>query len=177
MDAAWSLMTGPGPTDSVTLTRLCGIAGCTPKVVYQHFESLNHVLGETSIRAFVAWAADIESAIGEVDDPAERLRRRGKAYVDWGLEHPQAYHALFDKSNPHYPGPDTGFVNLLVDLAELHGLAPDDPQVKVLGLAHWAAVHGLTTLVISRPRLADAYPDAYELLRRAMDPSWQQIPG
>lgn len=88
-----------------------------------------------------------------------RLRRRGRAYVSWGVGHPAAYRVLF-LSPPleTAPGsaPGRGFEPLVADLAQWLDRDPTDPAVLVTALAHWSAVHGLTSLVITNPQLPES---------------------
>lgn len=171
LKAAWSLLTRPGPDERVTVTRLCGAAGCSPRTLYQHFDSLDQLLAETSRRAFTKWAADIEAAIGHNEDPRERLCRRGHAFIDWGLQHPHAYRALFVNLPSYQSNDGPGFRELLQDIAAVHGLQSDDKRVTVLGLAHMAGVHGLTCLAITQPHMpTDIRTAAYELLCANLDP-------
>jgi Tetracyclin repressor-like, C-terminal domain len=87
------------------------------------------------------------------------LRRRGRAYVQFGLEHSEAYRVLFMTG---YPGRDpshafagagarsfghlVGAVRRAIDAGLLRRV---DPVVAATGF--WTAVHGITSLLISMP--------------------------
>lgn len=172
LDATWHLMTRPAPKVPVTLTRVCGAADCTPHAVFQHFDSLDHLVRDTSIRAFTEWAHDIESGVGATEDPLERICRRGAEYVRWGVQHPLAYQALFGAEPTIAARPGFGYAELLADVAMVNGLAPDDPALPALGLAHWAGVHGLTMLSIADPSIPeDVLMVAYRHLCSSLYPS------
>ncbi len=157
IDACWSLLTeaaadGPPPT----VAAICARAGCTPPTLYHHFGDLDTLHHESCRRAFTEWAEVIEAQVDTAHDPAERLRRRGHAYVSWGVAHPQAYRVLFIDPRPAASPDDglgAGFVALMADVAELCGRTPDDPRVLEISLAHWAAVHGLTCIAVRETAL------------------------
>ena len=91
-----------------------------------------------------------------VADPLERIRRRGEAYVRFGLDNPEHYRVLF--MGPRHASASTdqmkewaAFEHLVDDVkaAIVSGQVAGDPFVAALGL--WATVHGITSLMITMP--------------------------
>lgn len=198
LDAVWRMLEEHPDARALTVAAVCDRAGCTPPTLYHHFADLAALVAAASSRAFAAWAAQVEHEIGaahsaqhggegpgdaghpgEPDraacadlEPAQRLRRRGAAYVAWGVAHPAAYRALFlTPGMGGGDGPGHGFRELLADLAALAGTSPSDPALLPRALAHWSAVHGLTCLAITVPDLPTGLRDAaYDQLSGALTP-------
>ncbi|MBK7720705.1 MAG: TetR/AcrR family transcriptional regulator [Austwickia sp.] len=166
LDACWQILL-EGRT--ATVATVCGEAGCTPPTLYHHFGDVVGLHRAACQRAFAQWSQELEHRIGESADPAERVRRRGRAYVEWGVAHPAAYRVLFIDARGPGTGdrPGSGFTQLLEDLAELRATTMEDPALLVEAFAHWSAVHGLTCLALDRPELPASLRAA--TLTRLMD--------
>jgi AcrR family transcriptional regulator len=93
-------------------------------------------------------------------DPLEALRRRGRAYVRFGLENAEAYRVLFmhhkdeipETVDPKELGDSAAFMHLVEAVQRCLDqgvLRPADPMRLAVGL--WVLVHGLTSLLISLP--------------------------
>lgn len=155
--ACWAaLLANSQSGAAVSVAGICRDAGCTPPTLYHHFANLADLQRVTCEEAFERWARTLDREIGTLTSPRERVRRRGHAYVLWGIDNPGAYRVLFINPNPSAEtgtGPGRGFTPLLTDLSAALELDPSDPQVLTAALAHWSAVHGLTSLLISNPHL------------------------
>src|SRR3712207_4649651 len=95
------------------------------------------------------------------DDPLESLRLRARAYIGFGVEHPQHYRLLMmtvhEKSLEELDWETSSgvkaFMNLVgavqrcIDAGSLP--APEGAERIALGL--WAAMHGITSLLITFP--------------------------
>ncbi len=146
-------------------------AGCTPPAIYMHFadkQELFHAVCN------VRWAEFNEAmdAAGQLsDDPLESLLLRGRAYVRFGLEHPEHYRLLMmtGTDDPHDGVLDTNAAesNMLGAVAFQHlvaaverciesgALRPTDPFNAAIVV--WAAAHGITSLLITSPNFP--WPD------------------
>ena len=105
------------------------------------------------------------------NDPVRRLRKAGRAYVDFGLANPHAYEFAFVLHRPegspaNAPHPAYGLLRGLVQrcIAEKRFRAMD---VDVASQALWTAVHGITAMLIARPDFPWADRDA--VIRRVID--------
>jgi hypothetical protein len=91
------------------------------------------------------------------------MRARGRAYVRFGVEHPEHYRIMF--MGPAYATPDqwndllsTGSFAHLIDglraVADAGMLdATSDEALLETALHVWASIHGLTSLLVARPTM------------------------
>jgi AcrR family transcriptional regulator len=150
------LLAKTGDESRVSMREVAAAAGVTPPAIYLHFADKAELMVAVCQREFGAFDRFVEAAIASIEDPVERLRERGRAYVRFGIEHPEQYRILFmDRTMPlPMPAMDaaTGFGHLVANVEEAiasGGLAPGDPLVMSSGL--WAVVHGITSLTIAVP--------------------------
>lgn len=181
IQACWDgLLRSSSDGGTVTVASICRAAGCTPPTLYHHFANLEELRRSACGRAFEDWSRDIDQRLGVNDSPADRLRLRAQAYFDWGTANPAAYRVLFLADTPVTGAtsqPGRGFDALVADLATLMGRAPEDPFIATAALAHWAAVHGLTTFAITTPGVpADVWRHALDYLAATL-PTDQAFPG
>jgi hypothetical protein len=95
--------------------------------------------------------------VAGIEDPTEQLAERGRAYVDFGVRHPEHYRVMFmGKTVGHGDDatiPDaSGFTSLVDNVQrcmDAGSIAPEDPLVVATGL--WTVVHGITSLAVSVP--------------------------
>jgi WHG domain-containing protein len=95
---------------------------------------------------------------------------RGRAYVGFGLDNPEPYRVIFMRKPSDTPLPwqvdkilnASAFGHLLEDVrtAIAAGLIEGDPMLVSISL--WTAVHGLTSLLISKPRFP--WPEVHVLV-------------
>ncbi|MFN2589659.1 MAG: TetR-like C-terminal domain-containing protein, partial [Actinomycetota bacterium] len=117
---------------------------------------------------FAAFDLFIEEAAAGATDPLDALRLRGRAYVRFGLDRPEQYRILFMTPPPAGWTADrilenAAFGHLLQTVQaclDAGVLAPANPVLVSLGL--WAAVHGVTSLLITKPEFP--WPDVDQLV-------------
>jgi AcrR family transcriptional regulator len=135
--------------------------GVSAPAIYLHFANKDELLHAVCAERFRLLHAHLEAAVEGVDDPVEQLRRRGRAYVDFGLRHPEHYRLLFMTRNATMQGPNaedldvSGFAELVRNVERCiaaGAVAPVDPVLAATGL--WVAVHGVTSLAIAMPTYA-----------------------
>lgn len=129
----------------------------TPTAIYHHFRNKEALLTELSNADFRALATAFQR-IGRIDDPIERLRRLGSAYVEFALEHPMQYQLMFMTAHPQLAGKDQledpggnayGFLRQTCEQAIASGrLRPEYHDPDELGQIVWASLHGLIALHI-----------------------------
>jgi AcrR family transcriptional regulator len=175
LDVAEQLVVKAGNADAVSIRAIADAVGVTPPSIYLHFPDKEALVFAVSERRFEEFDNTIESAGATTDDPIESLRRRGRAYVQFGLEHPEAYRVLFMTT---YPGDDpldalrgagARSFQHLVDAVQrgidAGALRPVDPLLAAIGV--WTSVHGITSLLISMPEFP--WPDREKLLDHVCD--------
>src|SRR5262249_3659884 len=156
--------------DAISMRAVADAVGVTPSAIYRHFTDRNELIFEVCERRFRELDQVIEQAEASSPDPLESLRRRGRAYVRCGVAHPEEYRILFMIKPGLTPdwttirimqGPVvTHLVQAVQACLDAGVIRPADPTLVAFGL--WSAVHGLTSLLITKP--AFPWPDLDELL-------------
>ena len=159
LEAAERLLVETGDEEAVTIRAVADAVGVTPPSVYLHFADKDELLFAICERHFAQLDRVTEKAAAGSNDLLEALALRGKAYIRFGVEHPEQYRILFMRKPSHTPEDfqvdrlrDAAAFNHLVEHVArcVHaGLFEGDPLMISLGL--WATVHGLTSLLISKP--------------------------
>jgi len=142
----------------------------TPTAIYHHFANKETLLTELCSQDFRALAAAFQR-IGRVEDPVERLRRIGAAYVEFGLDNPMHYQFMFMTVRPG-PGPEEALMDpsedayaFLVGTVEEAIAAgrfrPEYRHPHQVAQILWGALHGLISLRIAKTH--DAWVDFHDI--------------
>jgi AcrR family transcriptional regulator len=167
LDAAQRLLIETGSEEAVSIRRIAEAVGVTPPSIYLHFADKDELIFAVCERQFEALDRMMQEAVVGIDDALDELYARGKAYVRFGLEHPEEYRILFMRVGSHAPGADdegrirraSAFDHLVEAVARCveAGALPKGSEPFSVALELWAVVHGLTSLVISKPMFS--WPD------------------
>src|SRR5439155_21737697 len=104
---------------AVTMRAVADRIEYSPTAIYLHFADKEALLQELVSSDFATLAAHFQK-LGKIDDPVERLVKCGKAYVEFGIEHPNHYLLMFTMRPPPGVGPKQE------DLVEKRGNARRD---------------------------------------------------
>ena len=149
--AARTLYLERGP-EAVTMRAVAERVGVTATALYRHFPDKDALLKEVVGEGSRLLGSHLFRAL-EASTPLERLRATALAYLDFAVDQPQAYRALFD---PTEGGDDTSPVHrqrgavrrFLRDRVregmEAGVIAQGDPDGVSLTL--WSLLHGLASL-------------------------------
>jgi AcrR family transcriptional regulator len=157
--AAERLLIERGGEDAVSMRAIADAVGVTPPSIYLHFADKEElVLAVCDARFEELTRRSAEAAAGATD-PVDEIRRRGRAYIQFGLDNPEQYRALFLLPKPRSVTPEELAKSAcLLELVEAVGrgidaglIAAEDPVLAAVGL--WAAVHGLVSLLITNHEL------------------------
>ena len=153
------LMIETGSAEAVSIRAIADAVGVTPPSIYLHFPDKASLILAVCERHFETFDSVIEAAGRSTDDPVESLRRRGQAYVRFGLENPEPYRILFMTRNDSAQQRDVvvgagarafqHLVDAVQRCIDAGAFRPVDPVLAATGV--WAAVHGVTSLLISLP--------------------------
>ncbi len=171
--AAEQLLIEAGGDAGLTLRSVAQRVGVTTPSLYRHFPDKASLVGAVCLRVWDELTESMQRAFRQNQDPFQALRDAGRAYVQFGLEHPVQYRLLLMR-----PGPQTtdgrpsaqdeaalacfrsvvDAVNHCVTAGVLRG----DPETIAHSL--WATVHGCVSMLISMPpfpvpRDVDAFLD------------------
>jgi AcrR family transcriptional regulator len=154
------LLIRTGSVEAVSIRDIAEEIGCTPPSIYLHFEDKDTLVFAVCERIFETLESVSRAARQGVADPVEAVRQCGRAYVRFGLEHPEQYRILFMSRAQDSISPllldrlrrASGF-DLVVDSAQRcvdAGMFPaEDAFFLACGL--WSSVHGITSLLIAKP--------------------------
>jgi AcrR family transcriptional regulator len=157
LDAAREMFVRKG-YEATTMRAIANRIEYTATAIYHHFPSKEHLLTELAAMDFRTLAVAFQR-IGQIEDPIERVRRIGAAYVDFALEHPMQYQLMFMTPHPVMdvkgitrgdPSQDAyAFLREAWTAAIASGrLRPEFRDPEELAQMCWSSLHGLLALHI-----------------------------
>ena len=180
LDATERLLIRTGDQEAVSIRAIAKAVGVTPPSIYLHFADKAELIFAVCAQHFVALDEAIETAAVGATDPVDELRLRGKAYVRFGVEHPEQYRILFmsrPSSMPDAWTPETMLENAAFThhLEAVQRAFPDVPDAYLVAIGLWVTVHGVVSLLISHPDFP--WPDLDALLDHLLDTQGRGIAG
>lgn len=160
LDAARDLFLSEG-YEHVSMRKIAQRIEYSPTTIYLHFADKDDLLDSLCAEALGKLVERMEIIDRQGGDALTRLRNGLRAYVEFGLENPQHYMLTFVAA-PAPRGPDEftrrqamgkqafdGLRRAVQACVDAKAFRPLD--VEVTSQVIWAALHGLTALLISRP--------------------------
>jgi len=142
--------------ESFSLRKLAQQIGYSPAAIYRYFKSKDDIFACLTEESFDLLIQASSSVTAEPDEnPVSVLKRGMHAYVAFGLDHPDHYRIAFllgvtNAKRPHRPRAAYDALRVriqqCIDAGRIH---PGDPHLLAQSL--WAAVHGVTSLLVQRP--------------------------
>lgn len=159
LDATLRQLVATRSPDRVTIATIVTEAGCTPPSLYHYWSTRDLLLREASAYGWAQFRVSQTDAVADDLAPVERLRLRGRAYLDFALAQPALFRVLFlepPAAGPGEPPPETGSAlrDLVADVTAAMAsgqLRTADPLTTALAL--WAAMHGVAALWAATPNL------------------------
>jgi AcrR family transcriptional regulator len=163
LDAAQSLFAQKG-VHAVSTRQIAEIAGISQPALYAYFATKDDIAAELCVRAFAILGQRMDRARADYRPTAENFERCLRVYIDFGLDHPDAYRVAFmlEKSVDGSFLEKTGgkpmeagkavfavFVEMVGEFHARGETVSDDPMAAAQVL--WAGLHGLVSLLIARP--------------------------
>ncbi len=161
LDAARDLFVREG-FENVSMRKIAEKIEYSPTTIYLYFQDKADLLDCICEETFARLVRKQNSIDQSGGDPLERLKRGLKAYIEFGLKHPNHYKVAFMMSEP-FDDPEhcvrsrtmgeKAFDHLRRELAncsDQHLIEVDD--VEATAQAMWATIHGLTSLLIAHPK-------------------------
>ena len=143
---------------SVSMRKIAERVGCAPGTIYLYFEDKDALLSAICVETFAKLNKRMEAIRNDQGDPLERLRRGGRQYVQFALDHPYHYLVTFgltgvahSKNDEARQAGEHSFncmrecVRLCIDA----GLLRID-DVEQVAQSLWACLHGVVMLLISK---------------------------
>ncbi|MDM5176116.1 TetR/AcrR family transcriptional regulator [Massilia sp. DJPM01] len=146
-----------GGARAITLRKVAEEAGFSTTVVYALFEDKATLITQAMDSDLLNLAKAMRAATDPALPPIDNIKRAGRAYVKFGMLHPDQYALVFLERRPHAP----------VESAKIeHGNQTQDPyafghqlfatlaasgQVRAdrldsMGQIFWEGIHGMTSL-------------------------------
>jgi len=151
-----------------TIRKIADEVGVSSTALYMHFRDKDQILKEICRTAMATMLANNTEISRRPIDPVGRVRMMLQAYMDFGLENPNAYRLVFCETVSE-SAPDRSeligdlgdqtyecFKGVVAEMAADGRLRYGDTEAATQML--WTACHGLVALKISRPEF-DWRPD------------------
>src|ERR1017187_1579699 len=146
--------------ENVSMRRIAEKIDYSPTTVYLHFVDKADLLFHICEQTFAKLVAQGDKLVAQKIDPLTKLKMFGRAYIEFGLKHPDYYKLTFmvqheqDELEARYENSMAqrafGILRLCVEECIAKGVfRPLD--LSQTSQALWAGVHGITSLLIARP--------------------------
>ena len=163
--AAEELLASSGSEEAVSIRAVAEAVGVTAPSIYRHFPDKAHLIFEVCSRRFEEMDRNVVVPILAAEhDPVEALVELARAYVRFGLAHPEHYRVMFMANADHSPelyaeanvvedGSLGTIISLLQRAIDAGRIRPGAGDAVVLTYVLWTALHGVVSLAIGRPHL------------------------
>ena len=177
LDAARMMFLHHG-CEAVTIRKIAAAIHCAPGTIYLHFADKGEIFESLCSETFQRLSARLAAIAGDDDDhPLECVRRGGRAYIAFALEHPSHYQVTFltakkgSGKKRHDNILDAGlqcFGNLqrmVTSCAAAGCLRVND--VDEVSQVIWSSLHGLVSLLITHAEFP--FVEQSRLVERHLD--------
>jgi AcrR family transcriptional regulator len=161
LDAARELFVKEG-YENVSMRRIAEKIEYSPTTIYLYFEDKTELFFAICDETFARLSKKLEAIYKECHDPVECLRRGCRAYVDFGLKHPNHYkltfinHPTLSVGKEHYLRDDSAGMQAFDNMRKSVQSCIDhktlrETDAEAVAQALWAIIHGVTSLLITKP--------------------------
>jgi AcrR family transcriptional regulator len=168
--------------ENVTTRKIAERVGISQTALFSYYKTKDEILGRLMQDAFGELAHALANAGDAAADTRDWLQRAVAGYVGFGLKYPDEYRLAFMVVKAHKKTADTSsaqpgivqrialpvFQQLERKVAEAMAagaLRGDLGSPMLVAQTLWAAMHGLTALLIARPRPHFPWEDLDDLIR------------
>ncbi len=159
--AAERILIETNDESALSIRAIASAVGVTPPSIYLHFADRNDLVFAVCEKQAEQLDQAMEEAAAAGTDAWDRIRRRGAAYMRWGMDNPEHYRILM-MSRPDNT-PDRFVDERLADTAGLEAVTADLAAAAAEGTISavpdagkkaellWMVIHGMVSLFISKP--------------------------
>lgn len=161
--AAGRLLAEKGDEEAVSIRMIADAVGVTPPSIYLHFPDKDTLIQAVCEQRFAEFDEALEAAAARESGALSALRARGRAYVEFGLRHPESYRVIFMTRRERTmgvkdltaDGATAGarafghLVEAVTNAMDADAIRKGDPFATSILL--WSGLHGLVSLLISEP--------------------------
>jgi AcrR family transcriptional regulator len=149
--------------NAVTTRQIAAAVGISQPSLYAFFPNKQALEAEVCTRAFEELTARITAGLDALKRGKSNIHKLGRIYVDFGLAHTDAYRLAFmvEKPEPGSAGVSGDDPTLIAGLKAFYllreavgltvGASLPPQELELLAQSHWAALHGLVSLLLARP--------------------------
>ena len=160
LDTARDLFLSEGH-ESVSMRKIAQKIEYSPTAIYLHFKDKEALFQELCHHDFLRLAQAF-GQIAEIKDPVDRIRRIGRAYLDFSLEFPNHYRMMFMTPHPVPPPSDAmekgnpeedayAALKTTVEAAIKAGrFRTEMKDAELIAQTLWAGIHGVASLQIAK---------------------------
>ncbi len=160
IEAAKKLFSEEG-YQATSIRKIAKVIGYSPTTIYLYFKDKNDILYALHQAGFMM-LRDRFLPLAVVEDPFERLKALGKNYIDFALQNPEYYAAMFLMMEPmefledhcvanEWPEGERVFEFLEQTILECQTKGYFvNQEYSLVALQAWSSVHGLVTLAITK---------------------------
>jgi len=141
---------------NVSMRKVADKVGCAPGTIYLYFDDKDSLLNAICVETFAKLDKRMEAIRNDKGDPFERLRRGGRQYILFALDHPHHYLVTFGLTGVNRGdearqagGHSFDCLRECVRLCVDAGLLRMD-DVEQIAQSFWACLHGVVMLLIGR---------------------------
>jgi AcrR family transcriptional regulator len=159
--AAERLLIEAGDQSAISIRAIADTVGVTPPSIYLHFADRNDLIFAVCEEQFSHLHEAMDKAVQGISDPWERIARRGRAYIEFGLANAEQYRIIMTSRADLAPErlvdkrllQTSAFARFVedaqaaIDAGEIRG--QDDALLVATAL--WTVAHGITSLLIAKP--------------------------
>ncbi len=167
LQAARDLLAATGSAEEVSIRAVSEVVGVSAPSIYRHFADKDALIDAVVAEVFGDFDDVMQAAAADADNPIDRLRLQGMAYVRFAREHPEQYRLATTQSTGGATTVDqvlgaAVFTNLRNSIQECVriGIYAAESDPTEIAMEMWAAAHGIASLQIAKPNLPWGDPDA-----------------
>jgi AcrR family transcriptional regulator len=152
--------------EGLTMRGIAARLGVSPTIIYQHFESKTLILREIRFFGMDALGRALAPA-QDIREPRACLREMARLYIRFARENPWLYQVLMEREQVDWrdlsPEETAGLllplegVRACLRVGVADGVFRRDLDVESAAFQLWAAVHGLSSLMLTG-RISEAHP-------------------
>lgn len=148
-----------GGAREITLRKVAEQAGFSTTIVYSLFKDKATLITQAMDDDLLDLVKAMRQAKDDALSPIDNIKRVGRAYVTFGLKHPDQYALVFMERRPHAPvesarvehgnldqDPYAFAYQLFIELAAAGLVTTQAPELASMAQIFWEGIHGMTSL-------------------------------
>ena len=170
LDSAWKMVVTEG-WPSFSIRKIADAIEYSVPVIYSHFENKDAILLEFNRKGFELLTEALAAAKAGEPDPANQIRKMGRAYWDFAFQNKEYYQLMFGLGIPtceaatRIPALASFSEVILSSIAAMvtSGKKPNfDPWLKYQSF--WSMLHGLVSINMASINRPEQPNDHHEIL-------------